>query len=136
MKEWILPTAGIFICWGLWGFLPKVTVKYIDPQSAAVYSVFGSILVSIVVFFYSDFRVESNPLGISFAVATGIVGSLGALLFLYAVSRGPVSIIVTLSSLYPVLSIFLAVVFLKEAITIKQLIGIALALVAMALIGI
>jgi len=28
MKEWILPTVGTFICWGLWGFIPKITTKY------------------------------------------------------------------------------------------------------------
>ena len=76
MKEWILPTVGVFICWGLWGFLPKVTVQYIDPKSAIVYGISGSILVSIVIFFHSNFQVESNPIGILFAVTTGLVGSL------------------------------------------------------------
>ncbi len=135
MKEWILPTAGAFICWGIWGFLPKVTVKYIDPKSAAIYGVFGGILVAIIVFFLLKFRIGVNPIGISFAVATGFVGSLGALLFLHSVSKGPVSLIVTLSALYPVLSILLAVLFLNETISIRQGLGMILALAAMALIG-
>ena len=135
MKEWILPTAGAFICWGIWGFLPKVTVKYIDPKSAAIYGVFGAILVAIMVFFLLKFRIGLNPVGISFAVVTGLVGSLGALLFLHAVSKGPVSLIVTLSALYPVLSILLAVLFLGETISMRQGLGIVLALAAMTLVS-
>lgn len=136
MKEWVLPTTGAFICWGLWGFLPKVTVKYIDPKSAVVYGVFGSILVAIILFFLLKFRVEIDAIGISAAVATGILGSLGGLLFLYALSKGPITKIVTLSALYPVLSILLAVIFLKETISMRQGLGILFALLAMALVGI
>ena len=135
MREWILPTAGAFICWGIWGFLPKITVKYIDPKSAAVYGVFGGILVAIIVLLILKFRIEFNSIGFSFAVVTGLVGSLGALLFLHAVSKGPVSLIVMFSALYPVLSILLAVLFLNENISIRQGLGIILALAAMVLIG-
>ena len=46
MKEWILPTVGTFICWGLWSFIPKITTKYIDPKSAIVYEVIGGIFLN------------------------------------------------------------------------------------------
>ena len=135
MKEWILPTAGAFICWGIWGFLPKITVKYIDPRSAAVYGVLGGIIVAIIILILLKFRIEANPIGISSAVATGLLGSLGALLFLYAVNKGPVSLIVTLSALYPVLTILLAVLFLGETVSMRQGLGIILAFAAIGLIS-
>ena len=63
MKEWILPRAGAFVCWGIWGFLPKVTVKYSDPGSAAIYGVFGSTTVAIIVFFLLRSRIGVRPVG-------------------------------------------------------------------------
>ena len=135
MKEWILPTFGVFICWGLWGFLPKITVKYIDPKSAIIYEVLGGIFLAISVAIFSKFHIASDPMGILFAFLVGIIGFLGSLFFLYAVKNGPITIVVTLSALYPVLSIILAMIFLNETITIKQGIGIVFALLAMILVG-
>ncbi|MBT4289863.1 MAG: EamA family transporter [Deltaproteobacteria bacterium] len=65
----------------------------------------------------------------------GFLGFFGSFLFLYAVNKGPLSIIVTLSALYPVLTISMAIFFLGETITMKQGLGILLALVSMALIS-
>ena len=135
MKDWILPTIGVFICWGLWGFFPKITVKYIDPKSAIIYEVLGGILLAFIVAFFSKFQIASHPLGILFALLVGIIGFLGSLFFLYAVSNGPITLVVTLSALYPILSIMLAMIFLNETITIKQGIGILFALIALVMVG-
>lgn len=136
MKEWALPTLGTFICWGLWSFIPKITTRYIDPKSAIVYEVIGGIFLSLVVLGFMNFRLEMHPKGIALAVMAGLVGFVGALCFLYAVSRGPVSIIAPLSALYPILSIILAVFFLGETITIKQGLGIFFALLAVVMVSI
>jgi len=108
MKEWILPTVGTFICWGLWSFIPKITTKYIDPRSAIVYEVIGGIVLSLIVLSFTNFRLETHPKGIALAGMAGLVGFVGALCFLFAVSRGPVSIIAPLSALYPILTQFIS----------------------------
>ena len=46
-----------------WGFLPKVTVKYSDPGSAAIYGVFGSTTVAIIVFFLLRSRIGVRSVG-------------------------------------------------------------------------
>jgi len=126
MKEWVFPALGTFIFWGLWGFIPKITTKYISPKSAIVY---------IMVLYSLNFRPEINPKGFAMAITTGVFGFLGALCYLLAVSKGPVSLVVTLTALYPGLSILLAVIILNEPITLKQGVGILLALGAMLLIA-
>jgi bacterial/archaeal transporter family protein len=70
MKDWILPTIGVFICWGLWGFLPKITVKYIEPKSAVIYEVSGGIVLAIIVSFVLKFQISSNPPGVFLAIIT------------------------------------------------------------------
>jgi transporter family protein len=135
MKEWILPTLGVFICWGLWGFLPKITVKYIDPKSAVIYEVLGGIILAVIVAIGLKFNIGTNPRGLFLAIVTGLIGFLGSLFFLYAVNNGPITIIVTLSALYPILSIALAMLFLNEPITLKQGVGILFGLAAMVLVS-
>ena len=135
MKDWVLPTFGAFFLWGIWGFIPKITTKYIDPRSAIVFEVVGGILLATVVLCLLNFKVEMHPKGVLLAISTGILGFLGALLFLFAVSKGPVSLVATLSALYPVISITLAVLFLNETITIKQGVGVGFALIGMVLVS-
>lgn len=135
MKDWILPTFGAFIFWGLWAFIPKMTTRYLEPRSAIVYEVMGGVLLAIVVFFSLNFQLDFHPKGMVLALTTGMLGFLGAFCFLNAVSKGPVVLVATLSALYPVVSVVLAVVALQEAVTLKQGLGIVLALLAMMLVA-
>lgn len=135
MRDWILPTFGAFVCWGLWSFLPKITTRHIDPQSAIVYEVMGGIV--LVAILLTVFKVQPvvNPIGIALAVTTGLIGFTGAFFFLTAMSRGPVTLVATLSALYPIVSILLAVFLLHETVNLKQSIGIFLALISVFLIA-
>ena len=135
MPEWLPATLGTFVAWGFWGFLPKLTTGYIGPRSAIVFEVFGGILVGIGALYSLGFRPELVPKGIALGTTTGVLGFLGGLGFLYAVSKGPVTPVVALTGLYPALSIILALLILHEPIALKQGIGIVLALIAMFLIA-
>jgi drug/metabolite transporter (DMT)-like permease len=57
-------------------------------------------------------------------------------LYLLAATRGLLSVVAVLGSLYPVSTVVLAVVFLKERLSVSQLAGVALASVAVALIAV
>lgn len=135
MKEWVLPSLGTVVLWGLWGFIPKITTRYIDPKSAIVYEVLGGILLAAIALFVFRVEVDLNPKGAALAVATGTLGFTGAYLFLTAVSKGPVILVSTVSALYPVVSIFLAASILHETVSLQQGVGIALAILAVILIA-
>jgi transporter family protein len=135
MKEWIIPALGTFVCWALSVFIPKVFAEYLSPRSAFVYQGLGAISVSIFVLFSLRFRPDMHPKGVALAVITGVIGNLGMLCFLVAVSRGPVSLIVSFTALYPALAILLAKVVLNEPIAPRQGLGILLALGAMLLVA-
>jgi transporter family protein len=133
MKSWFLPAILIPIVWGFWGLLPKLAVKYINPLHAMVYQIGGAILFGIVLLAIIGFRPQVEPKGIAFAIAGGICGMGGALLYLLAVSKGKVSIIVFISAMYPVVTIALSYFFLHETITLKEGIGMVFALMAIVL---
>jgi bacterial/archaeal transporter family protein len=135
MKDWILPTLGAMLCWGIWGFVPKLTTRYLSPQSAVIYEVVGAIGLAVMVLISLKFQPDFHPTGIFLAIITGMLGFLGAFCFLNAVTTGPVTLVATLSALYPVISVLLAVTFLHESITLRQGFGIALALAAVVLVA-
>jgi transporter family protein len=124
------------VLWGIWGFLPKLTTMYMNPMSAVVFEVAGGMIVAVSVLFILGFRPELDPRGMGYAVLTGIVGLLGALGYLMALKRGKVSVVVTRTALYPVISITLAHFILHEPITPKEWVAIALACAAIGLFAI
>jgi transporter family protein len=135
MDSWILWTMLALITFGFWGFFPKLAVNYITPQSAVIYQVLGGLLVGILGLALVGFKPESHPLGILFALLTGITGVLGTLFYYSAASRGQISIVVSLTALYPLITILLAVVFLHETLTVKQVFGLCFAVGAIVLLA-
>ena len=135
MKEWVLPTILTLLAWGLWAFLPKLAMRHIDPQSAIVYQALGGILVGLWVLITLKFRVEFNPPGFSYSLVIGLLGFFGAFMYLVAVSKGPLTLVAPITALYPMLAIILGFIFLNEAISLKQGIGIAMSLVSIYLIS-
>jgi transporter family protein len=133
MKAWLLPAIMTLICWGIWGFIPKITTRYINPLSASFYEGVGSAVFGLIILFYLGFRPEVHPKGISLAFATGLLGMLGALFYLFAMPKGKVSVIATMVALNPVITIGLAYFLLKEPITLKEGIGMIFALMAIVL---
>jgi len=135
MKAWLLPTLLTLFAWGLWAFLPKIATKYIDPQSSIIYQVLGGILVGLVVLISLKFQVQFNIPGFSLSLAIGILGFFGAFMYLVAVSRGPLTLVAPVTALYPMFAILLGIIFLGEAITLRQGAGIGLSVVAIYLIS-
>jgi transporter family protein len=133
MKEWLLPASMTMICWGIWGFIPKITTRYINPLIASVFEGLGSAIFALIILFTLSFKPEIHPKGVSLAFITGLLGMLGALFYLFAMLKGKVSVIATLVALNPVITIGLAYFFLKEPITLKEGVGMVFALIAIVL---
>jgi transporter family protein len=126
MDNWFLWTVLAMITFGAWGFFPKLAVSYISPQSAIIYQVIGGLLVGIIGLASVKFKPDMHPMGILYALLTGITGVLG--------SRGQISIVVSLTALYPIITILLAIIFLHETLVLKQYIGLGFALAAIFLL--
>jgi transporter family protein len=135
VKEWILPTSLSLLAWGLWAYLPKIATRYVDPKSAMVYQALGGVLIGLGFLIVLKFRVEFNLPGFSYNLVIGLLGFSGAFMYLVAVSKGPLTLVTPITALYPMLAIILGFVFLNEAISLKQGVGIAMSLVAIYLIS-
>ena len=135
MQSWVAPAAVAFLCWGVFAFLPKLTTRYLDPKSAIIYHALGGLLVAGVALLLIGNRPAVDPRGVGLALMTGVLGVGGALAYLYAVMRGPVGVIATVTALYPILAVVLATVFLHETLTLRQTAGVVLGLVAIVLVS-
>ncbi len=133
MHAWLPYALATLVVFGFWGFFPKLATTHIKPGSAIVWEVLGALTVGIVAAGILKFRPETHWKGALFAFLTGISGTLGVMFFFFAVNRGKASVVVTLTALYPVVTILLAFLLLEEAISLKQGVGIGFALVAMVL---
>jgi len=131
MDNWLTTAFIAFALYGLWGFFPKLAVSYINPASAIVYEVAGTIVVGLLAMKIVGFRPEVHPKGILYAVLTGVTGMLGTLFFFYSVKNGKVSVVVSLTALYPLITIILATLFLREPISPRQIVAMFLALAAL-----
>ncbi len=134
-QTWILPVIGAWIVWGFWGFLPKYAVKHITPMDVIVWEVVGAIMIGVCSLAYMGFKLKFHSVGTPLGIAAGFCGYLGTIFFLHALREGPVSLVTAISALYPILTIVLAFFFLHEPLTLKQLVGIILAMVAVVLIA-
>ena len=129
----------ILLAWGLWGFFGKYALKYISPTSLILFETIGAIVIQLIVvifLFYYKYRFETNPTGITLAVLTALFGVIGTILFFFTLSKTKASVLVPLTALYPVITILLSFLFLKEKVTLIQGIGVVLAIVASVLLSI
>ena len=122
MQLWFVLSSLALIFWGLWGFFSKLTTVYLNPRSAFLYELLGSLIIGLVVLLIG-FRPEVHPRGIALGIVTGLMLGLGHLLFFLAASKGKISLVVMMTALYPAITILLAFVILQEAITLKQGLG-------------
>ena len=131
MNTWLFPALTALINFGLWGFFAKCTVNHIDSKSAFFYQTLGAALIGLIGLCLFGLKPALDARGISYGLLTGATYSLGCLFFFFAVNRGSITTIVTLTALYPLVTILLSYFILHEAISLRQFLGITFAVVAM-----
>jgi transporter family protein len=135
MQAWLGYTLGAFFCWGIWGFLCKLAAhRGMDWKGIYIFS--GFVYVPLIVYYILTTRMAvPGPAGAkAIAAIAGTAGTAAVVCLYAALASGKLAIVLPLSSLYPALSIVLAVVFLKENLSATNVAGIVLALVSIVLL--
>lgn len=135
MREWTVFSVCAFLFYGFWAFFPRLARNYVNLPSVLFFEILGAMSVCVTLLFWWRFQLQTKPLGILFGVLTGVCGALGAVCFLQALLRGKASVVVTVTALYPLVTVVLAYLFLEEPLTPRQWLGIGLAILAMILLG-
>ena len=135
MEPWLLYVTVTFILWGVGGILSKLAVNYVGPESSFIYQVMGALIVGMAAYAFLGFRMGMDARGAFWGISYGALAMLGGLFYLLAVNKGSVSIVTTISGLYPVVTIVLALLLFREPVTLKQGFGMLMALAAIALMS-
>ena len=132
-NDWRFLIFIYLVLTGVWGLLAKVSASRLNPFTATFIAV-TSCWVVVASTSFSKLQWESR-VGILAALACGLFSGLAAIAFYGALKEAPASVIIPLSSLYIVLTSFLAYFFLGEAMGIRQIAGIALGILAIILLA-
>jgi uncharacterized membrane protein len=124
------------VLWGIWAVLVKISTTRIGHwPSILIYTLFSLTTVVILFFGLGQNMRQANIPGILVAGLAGILGGLALVFFQKALSCGPVSTSTALTALYPVFAVIFGVFFLKEHLSVLNIIGVFLAIAAGILIS-
>jgi bacterial/archaeal transporter family protein len=130
MKPWLFYSLMTLLCWGLWGVFSKLASNYSRPRQTLLFQAVGVMAFALVVLFIEQFQIQKTAPGFGWSFAAGFINFVGFLAFFAAIQEGKVSTVISLSSLYPVITIALSVLLLHEKITRREGLGIAFAITA------
>lgn len=136
LPGWLIFAAIALVFWGITGVTQKLSTNRISSELSFVWFAYAMIAISVVLALTVPMHYHVRPLIFWLAVAGGALNGLGALTSFTALeSGGKASIVISLISLYPLVTVALAVAFLHEKLTATQGLGIALAIVAAILLS-
>ena len=122
--------------WGFWGFFLKLSDKRIGQQVAFWDSIALLIVIILYLVFSNQlFPLKNDTVGISWGILAGVAAGVASIFFFVLLSKNPVGYLVTLSALYPAITIILSVIFLHEQITPVKAIGFIFAFMAFILLA-
>ena len=128
---WLFFALMALFFFGLTGVTQKLSTDEISMELSFVWFALAMVLISagVLVFVPLDWHVRSRIVWL--AIAGGVLNGLGAMTSFKALEvGGKASIVVPLCYLYPLVAIFLALLFLHEKLTRTAGAGILLAVVA------
>jgi transporter family protein len=130
IPAWLPFALLTLLGWGLWGLVQKPMTDRIDVWSVAFLQ-FGTTLAwGLGSAFVRRQSLHPRQRGLKYAVGAGLGSYFGSLAFLVAVDRGSASVVVPLTAMYPLVTIILGVLVLKERLTTSHKVGVILALAA------
>jgi uncharacterized membrane protein len=137
--SWLFYSLVAIALWGVFGVVSKVASNRLSGTDLQVISTLGVVPVALLLLVAPNLAKRSGSLakGVLFGVVTGFCGSLGNLAVFVALNQGgEASIIFPLSGVYPLVTLVLALAILRERLNGVQVIGIALAVVALLLFNV
>lgn len=129
--RWFWYSLLCVLSWGLWALLSKLGSREIPPETMQFLFTIGCLPVCLALLIARRFRLERSPRGIFYGVLNGVLSGVGGLtLFAAYHTGGSTSLITAATALYPMITVVLAVIVLRERIRPLQFVGLGFAAVA------
>jgi drug/metabolite transporter (DMT)-like permease len=132
VSGWLRYSMLSMLAYGVWGAVSSLASQNVSPLTLQIVSTLGLFPVALVLLFSKNiYQGADRRRGILLAMATGVIGGTGNLTLYQALRMGgEASVVFPLTGMYPLVTLILARLLLKERLNRIQGVGIALALVA------
>ena len=111
--------------------MSKLGSREIPPETMQFLFTLGTIPVCLVLLVGRRGRLEPSPRGITYGILNGILSGVGGLaLFAAYHTNGNTIVITVATSLYPMITVLLAIWILRERISARQTLGLVFAAIA------
>ena len=136
ISGWMWFAAIALVFWGITGVTQKLATNKISSELSFIWFAYAMIAISATLALVVHIQWHVRPLIFWAAVAGGTLNGLGALTSFTALeSGGKASVVISLISLYPLVTVAFAVTVLHERLTLGQGIGVGLAILAAILLS-
>jgi transporter family protein len=138
MPRWLLYTLLTMLLWGGWGVLSKPLSSALSPWQVQTLSALGLLPVLALLGRSPNLRTGANRArGCALGFASGLLSGLGNVAYYQALAAGGKAAAVTpITALYPLVTVALAVLFLRERLNPVQTVGVGVSLVALYLFNV
>jgi transporter family protein len=137
IPAWLLFAIIALVFWGITGVTQKLSTNRISSQLSCLWWAAAMIAISAWLALTEHIQWHLPPITLALSVLGGLLNGLGALTSFAALeSGGKASVVISLISLYPLLTVAVAVLLLHERLTPLQTLGAVLAIVAAILLSI
>lgn len=132
--RWLWYSLLCVLLWGPYTIVSKLGSREIPAATMQFLFTLGALPVGLLLLGVRRFKTEKDGKGIFHATFTGILSGIGGMgLFAAYGSGGNTAVITTASSLYPMVTVVLAVLILRERLTWVQVVGLGFATAAFVL---
>jgi len=136
LSGWIWFAAIALVFWGITGVTQKLATNRISSELSFIWFAYAMIAISATLAVFVPIHWHVRSFIFWAAVAGGTLNGLGALTSFTALeSGGKASVVISLISLYPLVTVAIAVTLLHERLTLAQAAGVGLAIIAAILLS-
>ena len=135
LAKWLRYALLCILWWGVFGFLAKLGSDRVSPVDMQILFTIGMLPLVIFAFLGAGRKVDTDRLGVTYGILTGVLAGLGGLAYFAAMESGKASVVGPVTSLFPLLTVLLAVILLKERMNRIQVAGVVLGLAAIAILS-
>lgn len=138
MPRWFMLTVVAVLCWGLWAVISKLIGEAVTAAQSQALSTLGLVPVMLALGCSKKLTSTGNRRrGAINAFLAGALTCAGNVAYYHVLNvGGKASTVVPFTALYPLVTIVLAVIWLRERLNWIQLVGIALSLVSIYLFNV
>jgi transporter family protein len=135
LPKWLLYALLCVFWWGIFGFLAKLGSNQVAPRQMQILFTAGMLPLLAAAFLNAGRRVDTDRVGVLYGILNGVLAGLGGLAYFAAMEKGKASLVGPVTSLFPLLTVVLAVLILRERMNRIQIAGIVLGMISIVILS-